>query len=448
MNLEEVFPRASIEEKEYTIEKIERLLGDNNEVLLNYDNGDYLDDIEHIFEIIKNTVSIVLKIAMRPFMFKHKVKSVKELLDLYHYDFKILEIITLFKTLDDMKDQFTQTSVYSIINNYEQQYQRNSDVKIDAKEKRIKKLHKENKSRNDEHLKYFGYSNEMEMKEKVKDIDYYNFLLDNKKIGNFLYYDTKAINKDMIETFIKGYDEIEKEADFIRFKLDFFLERDSKINIMAAWAFAIANLKNVDETVISSRKNDVKKLHCYNPLKNELDILYYSHQIEDKACKDVYQVFFDVKGRTIETGLYIGEDINKVISNPLLNKLKLNDIVFGLEKICKLWGLGFEKINETIQWINELDVISEYTKCCVSIIFANMFINNKFNINAKYKKRECNYLNREISEYIDEIMYSNSSCEYFDKSFGYMKDGEYHMIKRMQNYRSVIKYLNRIYVNK
>ncbi len=27
MNLEEVFPRASIEEKEYTIEKIERLLG-------------------------------------------------------------------------------------------------------------------------------------------------------------------------------------------------------------------------------------------------------------------------------------------------------------------------------------------------------------------------------------------------------------------------------------
>ncbi len=44
------------------------------------------------------------------------------------------------------------------------------------KEKRIKKLHKENKSRNDEHLKYFGYSNEMEMKEKVKDIDYYNFL--------------------------------------------------------------------------------------------------------------------------------------------------------------------------------------------------------------------------------------------------------------------------------
>lgn len=35
MNLEEVFPRASIEEKEYTIEKIERLLGDNNEVLLN-----------------------------------------------------------------------------------------------------------------------------------------------------------------------------------------------------------------------------------------------------------------------------------------------------------------------------------------------------------------------------------------------------------------------------
>ena len=417
MNLEEVFPRASIEEKEYTIEKIERLLGDNNEVLLNYDNGDYLDDIEHIFEIIKNTVSIVLKIAMRPFMFKHKVKSVKELLDLYHYDFKILEIITLFKTLDDMKDQFTQTSVYSIINNYEQQYQRNSDVKIDAKEKRIKKLHKENKSRNDEHLKYFGYSNEMEMKEKVKDIDYYNFLLDNKKIGNFLYYDTKAINKDMIETFIKGYD-------------------------------AIANLKNVDETVISSRKNDVKKLHCYNPLKNELDILYYSHQIEDKACKDVYQVFFDVKGRTIETGLYIGEDINKVISNPLLNILKLNDIVFGLEKICKLWGLGFEKINETIQWINELDVISEYTKCCVSIIFANMFINNKFNINAKYKKRECNYLNREISEYIDEIMYSNSSCEYFDKSFGYMKDGEYHMIKRMQNYRSVIKYLNRIYVNK
>ena len=234
MNLEEVFPRASIEEKEYTIEKIERLLGDNNEVLLNYDNGDYLDDIEHIFEIIKNTVSIVLKIAMRPFMFKHKVKSVKELLDLYHYDFKILEIITLFKTLDDMKDQFTQTSVYSIINNYEQQYQRNSDVKIDAKEKRIKKLHKENKSRNDEHLKYFGYSNEMEMKEKVKDIDYYNFLLDNKKIGNFLYYDTKAINKDMIETFIKGYDEIEKEADINRFKLDFFLERDSKINIMAA----------------------------------------------------------------------------------------------------------------------------------------------------------------------------------------------------------------------
>ena len=104
MNLEEVFPRASIEEKEYTIEKIERLLGDNNEVLLNYDNGDYLDDIEHIFEIIKNTVSIVLKIAMRPFMFKHKVKSVKELLDLYHYDFKILEIITLFKTLDDMKE--------------------------------------------------------------------------------------------------------------------------------------------------------------------------------------------------------------------------------------------------------------------------------------------------------------------------------------------------------
>ena len=399
MNLEEVFPRASIEEKEYTIEKIERLLGDNNEVLLNYDNGDYLDDIEHIFEIIKNTVSIVLKIAMRPFMFKHKVKSVKELLDLYHYDFKILEIITLFKTLDDMKDQFTQASVYSIINNYEQQYQRNSDVKIDAKEKRIKKLHKENKSRNDEHLKYFGYSNEMEMKEKVKDIDYYNFLLDNKKIGNFLYYDTKAINKDMIETFIKGYDEIEKEADINRFKLDFFLERDSKINIMAAWAFAIANLKNVDETVISSRKNDVKKLHCYNP-------------------------------------------------NPLLNILKLNDIVFGLEKICKLWGLGFEKINETIQWINELDVISEYTKCCVSIIFANMFINNKFNINAKYKKRECNYLNREISEYIDEIMYSNSSCEYFDKSFGYMKDGEYHMIKRMQNYRSVIKYLNRIYVNK
>ncbi len=123
-------------------------------------------------------------------------------------------------------------------------------------------------------------------------------------------------------------------------------------------------------------------------------------------------------------------------------------IVFLYEKICKLWGLGFEKINETIQWINELDVISEYTKCCVSIIFANMFINNKFNINAKYKKRECNYLNREISEYIDEIMYSNSSCEYFDKSFGYMKDGEYHMIKRMQNYRSVIKYLNRIYVNK
>lgn len=185
MNLEEVFPRAYIEEKEYTIEKIERLLGDNNEVLLNYDNGDYLDDIEHIFEIIKNTVSTVLKIAMRPFMFKHKVKSVKELLNLYHYDFKILEIITLFKTLDDMKDQFTQTSVYSIINNYEQQYQRNSDVKIDAKEKRIKKLHKENKSRNDEHLKYFGYSNEMEMKEKVKDIDYYNFLSDNKKIGNF-----------------------------------------------------------------------------------------------------------------------------------------------------------------------------------------------------------------------------------------------------------------------
>lgn len=181
MNLEEVFPRAYIEEKEYTIEKIERLLGDNNEVLLNYDNGDYLDDIEHIFEIIKNTVSTVLKIAMRPFMFKHKVKSVKELLNLYHYDFKILEIITLFKTLDDMKDQFTQTSVYSIINNYEQQYQRNSDVKIDAKEKRIKKLHKENKSRNDEHLKYFGYSNEMEMKEKVKDIDYYNFLSDNKK---------------------------------------------------------------------------------------------------------------------------------------------------------------------------------------------------------------------------------------------------------------------------
>ena len=76
----------------------------------------------------------------------------------------------------------------------------------------------------------------------------------------------------------------------------------------------------------------MKKLHCYNPLKNELDILYYSHQIEDKACKDVYQVFFDVKGRTIETGLYIGEDINKVISNPLLNILKLNDIVFGLEK--------------------------------------------------------------------------------------------------------------------
>lgn len=29
-------------------------------------------------------------------------------------------------------------------------------------------------------------------------------------------------------------------------------------------------------------------------------------------------------------------------------------------------------------------------------------------------------------------------AEYFDKSFGYMKDGEYHMIKRMQNYRSVI----------
>ncbi len=42
--------------------------------------------------------------------------------------------------------------------------------------KTYKKLHKENKSRNDEHLKYFGYSNEMEMKEKVKDIDYYNFL--------------------------------------------------------------------------------------------------------------------------------------------------------------------------------------------------------------------------------------------------------------------------------
>lgn len=90
------------------------------------------------------------------------------------------------------------------------------------KKNSIKKLHKENKSRNDEHLKYFGYSNEMEMKEKVKDIDYYNFLLDNKKIGNFLYYDTKAINKDMIETFIKGYDEIEKEADINRFKLDFF----------------------------------------------------------------------------------------------------------------------------------------------------------------------------------------------------------------------------------
>ena len=110
MNLEEVFPRASIEEKEYTIEKIERLLGDNNEVLLNYDNGDYLDDIEHIFEIIKNTVSIVLKIAMRPFMFKHKVKSVKELLDLYHYDFKILEIITLFKTLD-----VTQSCAFSTL---------------------------------------------------------------------------------------------------------------------------------------------------------------------------------------------------------------------------------------------------------------------------------------------------------------------------------------------
>ena len=56
-----------IRDREYTIEKIERLLGDNNEVLLHYDNGDYLDDIEHIFEIIKNTVSIVLKIAMRPF---------------------------------------------------------------------------------------------------------------------------------------------------------------------------------------------------------------------------------------------------------------------------------------------------------------------------------------------------------------------------------------------
>ena len=53
MNLEEVFPRASIEEKEYTIEKIERLLGDNNEVLLNYDNGDYLDDIEHIYLYIR-----------------------------------------------------------------------------------------------------------------------------------------------------------------------------------------------------------------------------------------------------------------------------------------------------------------------------------------------------------------------------------------------------------
>ncbi len=45
---------------------------------------------------------------------------------------------------------------------------------------------------------------------------------------------------------------------------------------MAAWAFAIANLKNVDETVISSRKNDVKKLHCYNPLKMNL-IFYIIH---------------------------------------------------------------------------------------------------------------------------------------------------------------------------
>ncbi len=65
------------------------------------------------------------------------------------------------------------------------------------------------------------------------------------------------------------------------------------------------------------------------------------------------------------------------------------------------------------------------------------------------KKRECNYLNREISEYIDEIMYSNSSCEYFDKSFWiYERWRISYDEKRMQNYRSVIKYLNRIYVNK
>ncbi len=76
---------------------------------------------------------------------------------------------------------------------------------------------------------------------------------------------------------------------------------------------------------------------------------------------------FDVKGRTIETGLYIGEDINKVISNPLLNILKLNDIVLDLKNL-QIMGLGFEKINETIQWINELDVISEYTKCCINYL--------------------------------------------------------------------------------
>lgn len=140
MNLQNIFPRAMVMNVEQALKISKDSLGIDVEVIANNDITHYIQDENNVFMLIKDMVRNALHIALKPFQSKYKFDSDKELLQHYHYDFTSLETIAVFKTIDNLRDQFTEINQYKTINEYEILYQSNNDVKIEAKKKRIKKL--------------------------------------------------------------------------------------------------------------------------------------------------------------------------------------------------------------------------------------------------------------------------------------------------------------------
>lgn len=400
--------------------------------------SDAISDAQKMFRYIKEITDTALRTAFLPFMEWYKV-DLHELMKQYHYNYQDLFTIALYHTLERISDAFSLPEQARVKDSFDNLHQQQGYKESDKNNYRVAELSKQNRERNDAHLKYFGIEKKYKMHMKSNDVAYYDFLFENRVIKNFLYNDEVKINSHFLKYLIGAYKYIDNETGFYRFSLDYRLECDAKFDFLTHMLYALHNLytrKTLDKEKI------YRKIHQITNLCNLKDYepCVIKKLLDYKPSYSINAVY----------GLYYRWMAEIEYNNAFTNRT-INFVTIGLYDMYDYFEKqqGNLKAIKCIQnALDELKAILYAVSQFVSSIIVGMlihFYDQSENL-KKYSYRDIIAKSNDMLEYIDQIKGCETAIVFFDNAINkYNKRLDYRLITKVSSYHLLLDWLNYIY---